>query len=900
MKNRKLRYSVVFLLLATGFLIGIFSSMNNKDYDNISIPTQLPLTSNLKSFISVWDTTKSGVSSSNQVHLPLESSGNYIFTINWGDGNNDTITIWNQSSVTHTYTSPGVYIITILGEIIGWQFNYQGDRLKILEIQQFGCLQLGNLGSYFYGCTNLVLTATDSLNLNGTTNLFRAFKDCHNLGNSGNLNSWNTSNITNMSEMFSDAMSFNQPLNNWNVSNVKTMYFMFSQAHSFNKAIDNWDVSSVTDMRGMFSTAYSFNQPLNNWNVANVVDMSSMFYQAESFNQPIGDWNLSKLELINGMFARASSFNQPLEKWDLSKVTSMSGMFVEALSFNNNIGSWNVSNVVNMASMFEGASSFNQPLGNWNLSRVVNMNHMFFQASLFNQSLDNWDVSSVTDMSYMFHDAFSFNQPLGNWNVSSVTNMNSMFNSVTLSIKNYDNLLVGWSKLLLQIGMTLDVGNSKYSNTGKDSRQFIIDNFDWIIIDDGLISPGEFNLSSDADTPDTDGIFTLEWTPAIRANNYSVYLYSGYITEINSSVILLTAEITELTYIMSMYMEGTYYLIVVAYNDYDDTLSNCIVINVKLPPARITLSSNAGTPDTDGEFTLDWTMALRADNYSVYSHSSSITKIDGSLTLLANETIGLSLELTGYTHGTYYFIVVAHNQYGNNLSNCLGVVVDLSPDLFTLISNAGTPDTDGDFILHWTASMRASNYTVYSYSSYILEINGSLTLLMSETIDLSLELTEISHGTHYFIVVAYNQYGNNTSNCLTVMIDFSPGAFTLTSDAGTPDTDGKFTLNWNESMRATNYTLYSHSSYITQINGSLTPLIIERVYFSLQLTGYDEGIYYFIVVAHNQYGDTISNCIYIRIVNEIATPVIPGYSIFLLIGIFGIISIIMIRKRIEY
>lgn len=97
------------------------------------------------------------------------------------------------------------------------------------------------------------------------------------------------------------------------------------------------------------------------------------------------------------------------------------------------------------------------------------------------------------------------------------------------------------------------------------------------------------------------------------------------------------------------------------------------------PPDPFVLSSNAGTPDTDGNFTLTWTIADRASNYSVYQHSGVITEINGSLTLLLNETSDLSVALTDYPIGTYYFIVVACNNYGQSISNYL--MIDIaSPD----------------------------------------------------------------------------------------------------------------------------------------------------------------------------------------------------------------------------
>ena len=39
-----------------------------------------------------------------------------------------------------------------------------------------------------------------------------------------------TINVQDMSGMFSNAESFNQPLNDWNTSNVEDMYIMFAYA----------------------------------------------------------------------------------------------------------------------------------------------------------------------------------------------------------------------------------------------------------------------------------------------------------------------------------------------------------------------------------------------------------------------------------------------------------------------------------------------------------------------------------------------------------------------------------------------------------------------------------------------------------------------------------------------
>ena len=92
----------------------------------------------------------------------------------------------------------------------------------------------------------------------------------------GDISNWDVSKeVTNMSDMFRYATSFNQPLNKWNVSKVKSTSWMFSEARSFNQPLDKWDVSNVNYMVGMFDEAYSFNQPLNKWNVSKVITMDS-------------------------------------------------------------------------------------------------------------------------------------------------------------------------------------------------------------------------------------------------------------------------------------------------------------------------------------------------------------------------------------------------------------------------------------------------------------------------------------------------------------------------------------------------------------------------------------------------------------------------------------------------
>jgi len=258
--------------------------------------------------------------------------------------------------------------------------------------------------------------------------------------------------------------------------------------------------------------------------------------------------------------------------------------------------------------------------------------------------------------------------------------------------------------------------------------------------------------------------------------------------------------------------------------------------------------------------------------------------------------------------GNYYYASLLQDEnvitYGKEGvgESCLTFIKGPVPEIFALSSNAGDPDTDGNFDLTWDSSSGANNYSVYQYSKFITEINGSLTNLIDETEALTLPLIGYTDGTYYFIVVAHNDYGDTLSNCIDVTVanpSSPPGDFVLSSNAVLPDIDGIFDLSWGSSSGANNYSVYQYSKFITEINGSLTNLIDETEALTLPLIGYTDGTYYFIVVAHNDYGDTLSNCIDITVViPPTQLPPIPGYDLIYVIGLLSIIpTFIIIKKR---
>lgn len=316
-------------------------------------------------FISSWktDNTSGGSSTDHQVALPLQSNGTYNFIVMWGDGNSDTITTWNQAQVTHTYASIGTYTVTITGVCTGWAFGGGGDKLKILNISSFGPLKLGNNTNYFAFCNNLTITATDSLNLSGTTDISGAFNACTSLTTVPSMNSWDFSGVLNMTNMLRNCSSFNQAIGNWNVSSVTTMAGLFVGCTVFNQPIGSWNMTAVTDIGLMFSNAIAFNQDISTWVFSVLTAMNNTFNGATAFNQPIGSWNTAGVTTMIGALQNATAFNQDLSGWNVTSLTNganfLSGVTLTNANYNALLISWGAQSVQSGVVFSGGNSHYN-------------------------------------------------------------------------------------------------------------------------------------------------------------------------------------------------------------------------------------------------------------------------------------------------------------------------------------------------------------------------------------------------------------------------------------------------------------------------------------------------------------------------------------------------------------
>ena len=118
----------------------------------------------------------------------------------------------DAKAVTHVYAAPGEYRVAIWGDMGQFGFGVpdwrtKDDCKKLVDIVQWGCVQLTQTGYQFYECRMLGrLSARDVPDLSGVTNMTGIFRGASSF--QADLSAWDVSGVTSMDCMFYGASSF--------------------------------------------------------------------------------------------------------------------------------------------------------------------------------------------------------------------------------------------------------------------------------------------------------------------------------------------------------------------------------------------------------------------------------------------------------------------------------------------------------------------------------------------------------------------------------------------------------------------------------------------------------------------------------------------------------------------
>ena len=102
--------------------------------------------------------------------------------LDWGDGSAiehiKDITGVSDVRLTHVYSTIGNYTVKIKGNVEFLWISRDGD--KLVNLKNWGLLQESSLNAAFFGCSNMIITATDSMHI-GTYDGRNAFLNCASL-----------------------------------------------------------------------------------------------------------------------------------------------------------------------------------------------------------------------------------------------------------------------------------------------------------------------------------------------------------------------------------------------------------------------------------------------------------------------------------------------------------------------------------------------------------------------------------------------------------------------------------------------------------------------------------------------------------------------------------------------
>ncbi|WP_234567705.1 BspA family leucine-rich repeat surface protein [Rhodohalobacter sp. 614A] len=425
-------------------------------------------------FTTVWNTSNPGDSNSNQIRIPLFGNG-YDFTIDWGDGLDESYTLnpgTNTSHfIEHTYSTAGTYTVEIRGDFPRIYFNNSGDKEKILSVEAWGEIMWDEMEFAFYGASNLEINAPDSPDLTNVVSLYSMFQDASSINSS--FNQWDVSGVENMANMFWGASSFNQILDDWETGNVEKMESMFRGASNFNRDIGMWDISNVILMEFMLDNSgisvENYDNILSGWagqTVQGNVELGAdglQYCYSEADRQILIDapnsWTINGDSIATG--CSISGMDPFITIWDTDDTsieipTSGSGynyaVYWEKEDDSNvngtlleNTGDVTISvpeSGIYRVEIYEDFprihfANFDYPdsekeelmsIEQWGDIEWSSMVFAFYGAvNLEINATDAPDLTNVTSLEGMFGEAVKLNSDLNHWDVSNIETMRRMF-----------------------------------------------------------------------------------------------------------------------------------------------------------------------------------------------------------------------------------------------------------------------------------------------------------------------------------------------------------------------------------------------------------------------------------------------------------------------------------------
>ena len=523
------------------------------------------------------DNSDFGSSNDDQFTLPLKSGAIYNFDIDWGDSTSQTVT--SATPITHTYPSIGEYEISITENVAGGfptlSFSeVSGDRLKLLEIMQWGLNTWQTLNRSFSGCSNMTITATDeaTANTGSVTDFEYAFNNCSGMTFFPLINTSSATTLYRTWLNCSGLTSF-PLLDTSNVTNFENTWTSCSNLTEF-PVIDtssgtNFDytwsgctgllsfpIIDVTNARSLIQTWFGCTSLLS----FPLIDTSTIVNFAGAWGRCYSLTTFPYINTSNGVYF----YQNPPDFGAWQECTGL--ITFPALDFSNAVyieKAWehcssltsfpfiDIRNVTgsyygfyNTWAYCESLTSF--PLLDFSTHTGWLLLRGTWQFCTSLTSFPAIDISNATsvDLEYTWRSCTSLEEMPGlassivnftrTWSgcyslknmydldIASFNNGTEMFLNVLLDVDFVDWLYEHLSTDISANNRTITLNNSRYSSVGKPFRDILISR-SWTIDDNGMTPIVAFNASILDDTMSLTNTSTLN---GVEPWSYSFYQYS--------------------------------------------------------------------------------------------------------------------------------------------------------------------------------------------------------------------------------------------------------------------------------------------------------------------------------------------------------------------------------------